>query len=162
MEVAGCVQAKGEAEDLPVTQAPPDVGGRVALQDAEVLAKDLTEGPVGDAPPVRQAAPGAAKRFGTLVSQPLPEFADQPSLPDAGVAHEGNDLWAPILRHPLVRDEQPLEVLVPPDEGLAQSVDPTRAHQRKRPDQPPAAHPSGLALRLHRGWLRELEGASGC
>ncbi len=127
MKIAGDVQSERETEDLSVTQPPPDVGWRVALQDPQVLAKHLAERPVGDAPAVREAASRAAKRLWAFISQPLPEFANEPSLPDACVAYDGDEPWAALLDRPTVGDEQSFEFLLSPDERSAESLDPARA-----------------------------------
>lgn len=91
----------------------------------------------------------------------VPELAGQPSLPNARITHDGDEPWAALFSRQAVRDEQLFELLVPPDEVSAESVDPARAHQRERSDEPPARHPPALALCLHHHGLGELECAAG-
>src|SRR5207247_4813474 len=99
---------------------------------------------------------------GPFVSQPLPEFANQPSLADACVPCEGDKPGTPLPSRPMIGIEQSVEFSLAPDEGSAESRDPARARQRERSDEPPAAHTSGLALGLHCHRLGEFEGAAGC
>ena len=63
-------QAQGEPEVAAPTQPAGRDLRRVGVQDAEVLAQQLGQRPVGRGVPVREAAAGALQRLRLLFCQP--------------------------------------------------------------------------------------------
>jgi hypothetical protein len=157
MEVCRCLEPEREAQDRAFAEPTAHRVGRIALEQAEVLANDLTERQVRDPAAVREAAPDAPLRFGRLRAEPLPELADQRRLPDSGLAHDRDELGRLLLDRATVCTLQRFELLLAADEGVAQPAHAARPHQRERADEPATDDSVGLSLRRERQRLVELE-----
>src|SRR4051794_8763563 len=158
------VEAQREPEDSPLPEPAQHSLGGVALQDPEMLAKDLGEGPVGGSLTVREAAPRSPKRFRTDSLELLPELADEPRLAEARVSEDGHELRATLRDGGLVGPHQRGELRLSLDEARPQPGNSARAHERERPQEAARLDPLTLPLRRENRERAELESPSdrGC
>ena len=110
-------QPQRQPEERVCSQAVGDGLRGIALQDAEVLPKHFRERPVGDALPVREAAPRALKRLRFLLGEPAPELTHQACLPDSSVADDRHQPRSALGHRGAIRLPQTLELALPAHEG---------------------------------------------
>jgi hypothetical protein len=161
MRVAREVEAESEPEDLPLAEPPAHFLLRLALEDSQLLAQDLSERPVGEVA-IGETPAGALNRLRSLIGEPAPELLHQRRLPDAGVAHQRHDVWLALFDRVAVDRLQQLELRASADEGSRAAAEPSRTHQGQRTNERLRQHGLGLPLRVEREWRSELEGAAHC
>jgi hypothetical protein len=132
-------------------------GRAVTVEEAEVLLEHFGERPVGDPLPIRETAPRPLERLGILFCEPGPQLAREPRLAHAGVAHDRDEVRLPALDRTTIRHLEHLELALSADEGLAETADAARAHERQRALKRTARHGLRLALGAGRPRLSELE-----
>jgi hypothetical protein len=160
VQVRRRLEPERQAQDLAAAEPAPHGLGWIALQQTEVLANDLTDGDVRDAPAVGQAASDSTDRFGRLRREPFPELTDQRRLADADVAHDRHEPWPGLLDDVVICRLQGQELAIPADERAAEASHASGPHQRQCADEPATGDSPGLAFRLHSRGLVQFERAT--
>jgi hypothetical protein len=103
MEIACDVESKREAENLALPEPRKQGLGQIALEDPEMLFQNLAKGPVRDALPVREAAPGPTQRLRRFAAEGFPELADQAGFAHAGLAADRHNVGRGLVDDLAVR-----------------------------------------------------------
>ena len=92
--------------------------------------------------------------------QPLPELAHQPCLAHSRVAENRHQPRTALLDGGVVHPAEAVEFLIAADERTRKAAHPARPHQRERPHKLSRHNAFRFALRIVRGRLCELKGAT--
>jgi hypothetical protein len=109
----------------------PDLLGVLAAVQAEPLPRDLSQRPVGDRPPVGQAA---ARVPPHARAEPLAQHGQQAGLADAGVADDRGKVRPFRAHHAVPCRLQQRQLIAPADERPPRAATPLRG--RERSDEP--------------------------
>ncbi len=88
----------------------------VGVDDLELAADDLAEGPVGEGGAVGGAAADADDRLGLPAGQLVDQITQQARLADPGRAHHRDEVWTALADDPLVDRHQPSRLIVATDQ----------------------------------------------
>ena len=92
MELTSDIEAKGEAQDLASLELPLHLIRPIAVAQPQVLFQKLTEWPVRDPVPIREASTGASEWYRLLVGERLPQLTNEPCLSDARLADDRHEM----------------------------------------------------------------------
>ena len=132
--------------------------GLVGVGDAELVADDLAERPVGEARAVGRAVADPHERRAGPLGHRARELAKEPALADAGLAHDGHEVRALLPRHAVEHRREELGLVLAADERGGRARE--RGARDRHADRLPCRDGLGLALEVERLELHVLDGGA--